>query len=281
MTMSATRVLFIVATLFSAIASVPSQAASVSCAQFGGQFSGSIGFVILRDSNALIRADEVPESLGARTKASSFVACVAVDLTRQPRVGAINVRLQVYNSGATDSPSAAVEYDGPRQYSSQVRQFGATPSSYATVNIDAYQKYHGCNDPKNPSYIKYTNYDLSANFHVSVDSQRTDATPQQRLKFLFSRDVPPSCGFGGAVEQFIGYFGANPAFGAFANRLDSTIKSRRSILRRYDFRNSSANQSYVTYNLPGIAVGQCLRVEASHVFDQSGNSSALIGHACR
>jgi hypothetical protein len=180
-----------------------------------------------------------------------------------------------------ETPSAATEYDGPSQYSAQVRQFRTNSRSYPTINIDTYQKYHGCNNPNKPDYIKYGDYNLNSNFHVMVGNQRTDATPQQRVKFLFTRDAPPSCGFGGALGQFVSQLGVQPAFGAtFESRLDSTMQSRRSILRKYDFSSAQKNVVYVTYELPSIDVGQCLRVDANYVFDTTTNVSAVIGHAC-
>jgi hypothetical protein len=275
------RTTFVTAFLL-AVASIPGQAKPlISCAQYMPPFSGPVGFIILEDNQAQITAYEAPQLLGVKSKVSGFQVCIPVDLTRYPRIGAINIKFQIYNSAHVDAPSAAAEYDGPNQYSSQVRQFRTTSPSYPTINIDTYQKYHGCNDLNKPDYIKYRDYNLSSNFHVAVGNQRTDATPQQRAKFLFTRDVPPSCGLTGALGQFVSLLGVQPAFGdTFTSRLDSTIQSRRSILRKYDFSNAQRNMAYVTYELPRIDVGQCLRVDASYVFDTSTNGPVVIGHAC-
>lgn len=255
---------------------------SLYCAAHAGQASGSAGFVVLSDSGAVMPASEAPQSLSPDAPVSGFIACVPIDLAKQPRVGAVNFKIQIYSVRAVEAANQSLDYDGPHQYSAQVRQFRTVARTYPQTSIDTYQRYHGCNDPNHPGYIRYDDYGLSTNFHTTVANQRTDATPQQRTKFVFSRDVPPNCGFEGAFSNFIALFGVQPAYGAsFETRLDGSMQYRRSALRRYNLSNTTAELAYVAYRVPAISRDQCLRVEASNIFDQNTSNSILIGHVCR
>jgi hypothetical protein len=144
------------------------------------------------------------------------------------------------------------------------------------VDIQDYQNYHGC--------AQHRPHAIGREFHLAIDARNTDDDPY-RSKFVFGRDVRPTCDTATLIVEF---FEALPSLGVAvstaAGRYDPRVEKivqRRSAIVRYDLRGKSPDKVlYATYNLPRIRRDQCIRVEASDVFDSQSVSSQVIGVAC-
>src|SRR5579863_1491185 len=96
-----TRVAISWALLFTAAATATAGTGPANlCAQNAPQVPGAIGFLVLSDSAELIPASEAAFPLDKDTKVLGFIVCVPIDLTRVQRMGAINLKMQIYSAKA-------------------------------------------------------------------------------------------------------------------------------------------------------------------------------------
>jgi len=214
-----------------------------------------------------------------------FYICVPVIPQDRGALGAVNIKIQIYSTATRSnssgsSSSRAVEYENnsPR-FQAALKAYRARPGAalYPSIDIADYQNYHGCSHPQ-PQAIR-------SEFHLQVGYQRTDDDPF-RAKFVFRRDISPTCDVPQLVAEFIGGLPSLPPQAAEAiERYDPSVEKivqRRSVILQYDFRAaaSAADTQYIIYDLGKIGLHRCVRIEASYVFDKTHFGSDVIGVAC-
>jgi len=231
---------------------------------------GRTGFVVSIDDDKVVGYESYP----ATAASSSFIICIPIASGNVSSVGAVNIRIQVYRPPPPTADYVKFEGDSPayRDYIGAWQR--RTGQKYSTVNIQRYQDYHGCGDLTSPDK------ELDRFFHTRDEIGRwTNATAEQRQKFLFLYDVSPSCGLRGPLVAYVAGLAGLVAPPLSADNFN--IASRHSILRKYNFRNGADATDYVALNVmrkPRKTI-ECLRIQASRVFEV-GSSSQVIAYAC-
>jgi len=235
----------------------------------------ALGFVTYPGATEPLPTLEFNRAELASRGAMDFRVCFAVDPVRRGLRGAVNIKFQVYSPDAK-APNRSAQYENNTDgYASALAAFRRQHrrDAYPSVDIADYQDYHGC--PPKP-------FVLDDQFHISVGDRRTNDGPY-RAKFLFSKDVKPSCSLPAEVAEFVSGLpiGESRAVAASRGDLDmEKIVQRRSVILQYDFTRAQPGVQYVTYVFSGVGKGKCLRVEGSYVFDKSTTRSEVIGVAC-
>jgi len=259
------------------------QAQSNQCRALQSKTDGQQAFVVYSGgTEPLSNNESSPTQIPAGPV--DFHVCIPVIPQERGAVGAFNIKIQIYTAGDTlpnpRSPGVrAVQYENNTvRYRNLVEKFRSQhggPSAYPTIDIADYQNYHGCSQ-------RFT-HQIGSEFHVQVGSQRTDDDPF-RVKFVFRRDVAPTCDTPQLLAEFIGGF---PSFGPTAavalGRYDPRVEKiigRRSVILQYDFHTSPPSETqFLTYDLNRIGKDKCLRIEAGSVFG-SDRFSSIVGVAC-
>jgi hypothetical protein len=257
-------------------------AAAAQCQALQSKASDQLAFGIYRGATEPISNNEfAPTQLTAA--AVNFRICVPVIPLKRGRLGAINIKIQVYSSDPNPPPASSgsrlVEYENNSQrYQAALAKYRTRSggASYPSIDIADYQNYHGCSQAR-PHPIR-------SEFHLQVANQRTDDDPF-RGKFVFRRDILPTCDMPQLVAEFLGGFPSlGPQVALALGRYDPRVEkivARRSVLLQYDFRAAPPSDvQYLTYDLNRIGKDKCVRIEASYVFDSQHFSSDVVGVAC-
>lgn len=154
--------------------------------------NGLTGFVVSVSQDKVIQS----ESYAQKVAGNSFVVCIPIASGHDTSVGAVNIRIQVYRPS---EPVDYVKFEGDSQaYRGRIQALQRrSGQKYPTISIQRYQNYHGCGD------LTSTDNDLDRYFHTQDElGRRTNATVEQRQRFLFLYDISPSCGWGSPVVAY-------------------------------------------------------------------------------
>lgn len=218
------------------------------CATTSGSFDG---FVVVTNTGQTLSSSEIPETIGAN-KPVMLRVCIPVDPSRHSLSGAVNIRVQVSATSEAKS-NRAVELDSDR-----------SKKKTASVSISSYQRFHGCSGQ--------TQDILQREFHTSVGAGRTDDAVV-KSRFLFTRDVPPSCDLFGNVADFIGHFPIVGTIGTviigpvYAGPATDLIIRRQSAIVKYNYPTSTNTIQYVSKDFGPFEINKCVRLEMSRLAD--------------
>jgi hypothetical protein len=243
----------------------------------------AVVFIVYPGATDPISRDEFAPTQLQSTGNVAFRVCVPINPQQDGTRGAVNVKIQVYstapNAGANAAKNRAVEYENNTDHYAAAlaafRKRRASSTAYPSLDIQDYQNYHGCTQPRRHA--------IDSEFHLQVGDRRTNDDPY-RARFVFRRDVQPTCDVPTLVAEFLGELpSVGPSFAGITGRYDPRVESivgRRSIILRYDYQPAPAGTVYyLAHDLMHVGKDNCVRIEASQIFE-SRLSSDVVGVAC-
>ena len=154
----------------------------------------AVAFIVYPGATDPISRDEFAPTQLQSTGNVAFRVCVPINPQQDGTRGAVNVKIQVYssapNAGANAAKYRAVEYENNTdRYAAALATFRkrrASSTAYPSLDIQDYQNYHGCTQPRHHA--------IGSEFHLQVGAAGPTTIHIARdLSFVVTFSRPATC----------------------------------------------------------------------------------------